>query len=165
MKKLIALSLVLSIIFAGCSLRRTADCEQLLLKMLIHTEGASRENGSIFLQKAEEGSIEYFSDENKAILYGDKAVEYSFEKIEDFAIFISARFPEEIAIFKCYSSSDTSEVAKMCLLRADKIKVALKGTEWEEKSTGIRVSVHKRFVIMSFTDQPQMLEDKLRALI
>ena len=164
MKKLLPVFLLIAFIISGCSARKDMGCEDIMIRMLCYTNESSRENGKIFLLSAQEWENEYFSDENKAILYGDKAFEHSFEKIEDCAIFVCSRYPEEIAIFKCYSRSDTKEITQMCMLRADSIKVALRGTEWSEKAEMIKISVHKRFVIMSFTDDPAKIEEKLRAL-
>ena len=165
MKKLLPVFLLLALLLSGCSSGKDINCETVLIKALAYTGGLSRENGRIFLLSAEEGSAEYFSDENKAILYGKKALEYSFEKIEDCAIFVSSSFPEEIAVFKCYSSSDTGEIASFCLSRADDIKVALRGTEWSAKAGRIRVSIYRRFVFFVFTEDPGRIEEKLRELV
>ena len=166
MKKLLPVFLIiLSLLFTSCNLGGQRRCEDILLELLPYTSGDSRDNGSIFLLSAKEGSAEFFSKENKAMLFGENALEHSFSKIEDCAIFISSRYPEEIAVFKCYSSSDTDEVVKMCLERADSINVALRSTEWSDKAQSTRISVVSKFVLMALTDEPDRIEEKMRSAI
>ena len=156
--------LVLCILMPSCAARRNITCESLLGEVLKLCEGEAKRNGQVFLLSAEEGSLEYFSEDIKAQMYGERAVELYFRLVEDCAVFSSAHIPEEIAVFKCYSASDTDDVAKMCLERADEIKVALRGSAWAEKTEKIRVTIHRRFVVFSFTDNPEIIEKRVREL-
>ena len=98
-------------------------------------------------------------------MYGEDSKERYFSKIEDFAIFTSARTAGELAVFKCYSRSDTDCVLEMCLRRADEIKVALRGSEYEEKSRTIKVGVYGDIVAFYFVEQPRKAENRLKGLI
>ena len=53
----------------------------------------------------------------------------------------------------------------MCLSRADKIKVALRKSEYEEKSGAIKVGVYGDLVAFYFVDEPKKAENKLKGLI
>lgn len=165
MKRLLPVLLLFAFLFSGCSAKKGLSCEDIAVKLLSYAGGGALESGQIFLLGAREGSAEYFSNENKAILYGKKAAEYSFGKIEDAAVFVSSRGVDEIAVFKCYSSSDTGEIARMCLSRADMLKIAFKGTEWAEKAKRIRVSIHKKFVLMVFSDNSLKIEEEFKCLV
>lgn len=165
MKRFIPVLMIVLLTFSGCSKYRTADCEEILVKMLSYTEAGTRQNGQVFIMSAHEGSNEYFSKENKAILYGSNAVEHSFPKIEDCAIFISARFPEEIAVFKCYARSDIDDVVKMCVERSDELKVALRDSEWNEKAQKIKITAYGRYVLMLFTNEVEKQERIFRSVV
>ena len=146
----------------SCSSRGDMDCSTVISSLL----GDNPEkNGSVFLLGADEGSLEYFSDETKRSMYGESSIERYFPKIEDCAVYASSHIPEEIAVFKCYSRSDTDEVAKMCLERADMIKVSLRGGAWKSKTEKIRVTIHRRYVVFSFTDDPQEIESRIKNMV
>ena len=157
--------LVLCILMTSCAARKNITCESVLEAALKLCNGQSKLNGQVLLLSADEGSLEYFSEDIRAQMYGERALGLCFPKIEDCAVFTSAHIPEEIAVFKCYSYSDTDEVSKMCLERADEIKVALRGSVWAEKAEKIRVTIHRRFVVFSFTDNPEIIEKRVRELI
>ena len=138
------------------------DCGAVISKLL----GESVEkNGSVFLLGADEGSLEYFSDEVKTLMYGENAIERYFSKVEDCAVYVCSHIPEELAIFKCYAASDTDEIAKMCLERADMIKVSLRGGAWKSKTEKIRVTIHRHYVVFSFTDDPEGIEKRIKNLL
>ena len=154
--------LVLCMLLVSCSARGDIDCSTVMSKLL----GESLEkNGSVFLLGADEGSLEYFSDEIKLLMYGENSLDRYFPKIEDCAVYVSSHIPEEIAVFKCYSRSDTDEIAKMCLERADMIKVSLRGGAWKSKTEKIRVTIHRQYVVFSFTDDPQEIERKIKNMV
>ena len=156
--------LVLCLALSSCS-SKSASCSDILSGLIDLGSEEAKRNGQVFLLSAEEGRIEYFSEENRALMYGAEAVEHCFSKIEDCAVFTSSHTPEEIAVFKCYSASDTDKIAKMCLSRADNIKIALRGSAWQEKSEKIRVTIYRRFVVFAFTDQPEIIESRVRRLV
>ena len=154
--------LVLCILFASCTARENMDCSAIISKLM----GESAEkNGRVFLLGAQEGNLEYFSDDIKKLMYGENSLERYFSKIEDCAVYVSSHVPEEIAVFKCYSRSDTDEIAKMCLERADMIKVSLRGGAWRSKIEKIRVTIHRQYVVFSFTDDPQEIERKIKNML
>jgi hypothetical protein len=125
------------------------------------TEG----NGLVFFAEASEGDIEYFSADICTAMYGEEAMQRYFSLIEDFAIFVSQRTAGELAIFRCYSRSDTDLIVKMCLCRADTVKVGLRGSEYEEKSKDIKVCVYDDIVAFYFVEQQKKAESKLSGLI
>ena len=112
-------------------------------------------------------------------MYGEKRVSECFEsgkggegenvggfgKIEEYSLFISSRPIGEVAIFKCFSRSDTDLVARMCLERADAIKVALNFTELEKKSETIRVQIRGRYVLFVFADHPDEISEGFLKLV
>lgn len=157
--------MILCFLLTSCASQKNISCDAVLSKLLTVSGEAPRRNGQVFLLGAEEGRIEYFSDENKALMYGDNALKHCFPRIEDCAIYVSAHIPEELAVFKCYSSSDTDEIVKMCLERADMIKVTLRGSEWQEKAEKIRITTYRRFVVFSFTDHSEKIESKLKEML
>ena len=101
------------------------------------------------------------------MLYGENRVCQLFDgnKIEDYAMFFSTRGVGEIAIFKCYSRTDTREVARMCLERADEIKVLLHKSEWREKSESIKIIISGQHVLMAFAQNTEKVESKFKSLI
>ena len=151
--------LVMCMLLVGCSSQKNISCERVLSHVLADMAVNTERNGQVFLLSADEGQIEYFPDQTKMLMYGENSLKNCFPKIEDCAIYVSAHILEEVAIFKCYSSSDTDEIVKMCLERADMIKVSMKGSSWQEKTEKIRVTVHRHFVVFSFTDDSQEIEE------
>lgn len=157
--------IILALLLTSCSAQSDKQCDAVLSRLLaLNSENPAR-NGRIYLMSAAEGQIEYFSEEDKMLMYGENAYKHCFPKIEDCAIFVSVRIPEEIGVFKCYSSSDTDIVARMCLERADMIKVTLRDSQWRQKSENIRVCVHGHFVLFIFSDEPQRIESRFRELV
>lgn len=156
---------LISVFCTGCSSGEDAHCEDILPELLAVSGEDFEGNGEIYFGNSAEGELGYLSESMKAKLYGESEAELAFSKIEDYALFLSSRVPGEIAIFKCYSASDTDTVAAMCLERADTLKVALRGSEWEGKSEKIRVTIHRRYVVMSFTDHSQKVIDRFRSLV
>ena len=115
-------------------------------------------NGMVFLKNADEGDAFYISEKIKKTMYGERFVE-DLDKTEDFAIYVSASNPYEIAIFKCYSRNDTEDILQMCYERADEIKVALRFGKWEEATKGILIRGYKNYVVFLFTDSADRNED------
>ena len=71
---------------------------------------------------------------------------------KDFAIYISASSPYEVAVFECYSKNDANEILRMCYERTDEIKVGLRFSRWENQSKFIALQTYGRYVIFAFTD-------------
>ena len=165
MKKALSFFVIVFILFSLNSCNREISCEELLSKLLSVSGEDTYGNGLIFCKKVCEGEVGYISVEQKEIMYGEDAENDCFSKTEDFAIFVSQRIPGELAVFKCYSRSDTDIIAQMCLRRAESIRVALRDSEYEEKTESIQVSVYHRFVVFSFTDAPRRVENKFKSLV
>jgi len=157
-KALFIIAMMLCILLCSCASQEQICCETLLFELLNVSGEDIEGNGYVFLHDSAENEIGYLSQENKILFYGENRVKQTFDKIEDYAIFVSTHTVGELAVFKCYSASDTDEVARMCLERADEIKVMLRKSEWKEKSENIRVMVHKKFVVMSFTEYVEKVE-------
>ena len=165
LKKALSCFLLISLMISLSACYDTPSCSYLLVKVLAVSGENTDGNGYLYFAKAQEGEIEYFSDELYSVMFGEGAKERYFSKIEDFAIFVSQRTAGELAIFKCFSRSDTDDIAEMCLKRADDIKVALKDSEYEEKSKTIKVEIYGNIVVLYFIDEPKKAEKKLKGLI
>ena len=162
-KALLIFILIFVLIFCSCAKQQST---QTLLVSLLEVSGESLEgNGIFYYSEALEGELGYFSKADQFLMYGKDNVEHNFPKIEACAMFVSSRVPSELAIFKCYSASDTDEIERMCLERADEIKVALYNTQWRDKTEGIRVIAYKRYVLFSFVENGSGVERKLKELI
>ena len=116
------------------------------------------DNGKVFLKKADEGDTFFISEKIKRTMYGERFLE-AIKKTEDFAIYVSASNPYEIAVFKCYSKNDTEDILQMCYERADEIKVALRFGKWEEATKGILIRGYKNYVVFLFTDSSERNDD------
>ncbi len=146
--------IILTFILSSCS---TAKNEDLFPHLLELCGENTEENGYFYLSSALEEEPTYMSEQAKKLLYGVGA-ESSFQKLEAFSIFVSSRTPYELALLECRSASDTAELAKMCLRRADSIKVTLRYTPYEEASRDIRVCVSGHFVLMCFSEANNSVE-------
>ncbi len=164
-KKALSFFLVFGLIFGMSSCADRVSCSVLLSKALAVSGEDTDGNGYIYFSDSKEGSPTYFPDQLYSVMYGEGAKERYFSKIEDFAIFISQRTAGELAVFRCYSSSECDDIARMCLDRADEIKVALRGSEYEEKSRAIKVGVYGHIVAFYFVENVRKAEKKLKGLI
>lgn len=163
MKNWIALIITvgLLILLAGCS-EKNIGCEELLVKLVSLTE--DKDCGYFYFGLSAEDEAGYISEEEKAALYGERSVKECFPVLEDYGIFTLCAGVGEIGVFKCYSYSDTDRIANMCFERRDDIKVALRGSEWEKKTEKIRVEIHGKYVLFSFTDLPDKTVQRFREL-
>lgn len=162
-KALFIFVLVFALTLCSCASGKRSTQE--LLASILEVSGESlEENGIFYFSDVAEGEVGYFSEADKSLMYGKDNVKHIFDKIELCAVFLSSRVPSELAVFKCYSASDTDDVERMCLERADEIKVALHNTEWREKSESITVTVHKRYVLFAFVDNSASAEKRLKEL-
>lgn len=151
--------ILLAVLLALCSCNsESVDCEELLIYSLDYGIDGYRDNGSIFLKSAEEGSAFFISEKTKKLIYGEGFFDY-LEGCEDYAIYTAASNPYEIAIFKCFSRNDTNNILRMCYERADEIKVALRFGRWEGASKDILISECENYIIFLFTDSAQRNEN------
>ena len=107
-------------------------------------------DGSVYLSKNGGDSENFLSATMINTLYHDGAAEYEFSMIEEYAIYISEfAKPCEVAIYKCYSRSDTNLIASMCLGRIEKLTVMLAGTSFAEIPLKADVDIKGHFVIVT----------------
>ena len=151
-KRISAFILLLAFLLIFCSCEKeTRTCEELLLAGLEYGIDSYSNNGYIFLKNADEESAFFMSEDVKTIMYG-KRFKDALNETCDFAIYISAKVPYEIAIFECYSSNDADEILQMCYERADEIKVGLRYSEWENATKAIEAVIYRKYVIFAFAD-------------
>ena len=143
---IVALLAVLLVSFSSCSSKKRVSAEEMLSDIMAETGGLPA--GQIYLKGALEGSDGYFSRSICEAMYGEDAYEM-LALTEDFAIYVSSvQAPYEIAVFKCFSSTDAEKLGALCLERAELLRVLLHKTEWKTLSEGASVSVKGRTVIM-----------------
>ena len=143
------ISVILCVCLSACE-RQNADTAELLAE-LIEVSG-ELPDGEIYRSDAEEGSEGYLSPYLRESLYGENAEEL-FETVEEYAIYLSSFVvPIEIAIFRCYSATDAHQIEAMCLNRAESLRIALRGTEFEELTDSVRVLCRGRYVVMLLTE-------------
>ncbi len=155
--KVTAVLLVIIFLFCSCQ-KESVSCENLLIFSLDYGIDGYEDNGSIFLKNACEGDAFFISDKIKETMYGERFKD-ALDGCEDYAIYVSASTPYEIAIFKCYSRNDTEDLFRMCYERADELKVGLRYGKWDEASKNILVCGYKNYVIFLFTDTADRNED------
>lgn len=148
----------------GCS-KRDADAYSVLAALVIASGEDFEQNGYVYSSRASEGDAEYLPRDTLATLYGEKYIEYWDETVEECALFLCTRGVGEIAVFKCYSRSDTETVSTMLLERADELKVALRHTEWEEESGEISIEVKGKYLLFAFTRRSEQLSKDFRSLV
>ena len=155
--KIILLIISVFILLSSCG-GKSISCEELLFFSLDYGIDGYKNDGYVFLKSAEEGGAFFISEKTKKTMYGERFLD-SLERCEDFAIYVSASSPYEIAIFKCYSRNDTDDIFRMCCERADELKVGLRYGSWEAASRDILISGYKNYVIFLFTDSAERNED------
>lgn len=163
--RLIALALVFcTVMLCGCS-KREADAYSVLAELILASGEDFEQSGYVYSSRASEGETEYLPRDTISTLYGEKYLEDWDETVEECALFLCTRGVGEIAVFKCYSRSDTEAVSTMLLERADELKVALRHTEWEEKSGEISIEVKGKYLLFAFTRRSVQLSKDFRSLV
>lgn len=158
-RMLLIIILIIGIaLFNGCA-ARDSSAQEILSRICL---SLSLPAGRIYLCGADEGSENFLSPDTACVMYGKEA-ENDLKLTDDFAIYLSSfALPCEVAVFRCYSSSDTDTVAAMCLERADMIKVLLKDTGAAELCEGAEVVVCGHYVVMFVTDTPEIARDAVK---
>ncbi len=144
MKRIIIFSLILALVLSLSSCADTRSAEDVLLDITKDIDALPF--GNLYLKSANEGEDAHPTDSLIRSLYHDRATEYEFTLIEDYAIYICSHKPCEVAVYKCYSSSDTDVIAAMCLSRIDKLCVWLEGTPFADIPKNASVRINGRFV-------------------
>lgn len=125
----------------------STSAEEMLSSIMAKSNGLPA--GEIYLKGASEGEKGYFSQSLCESMYGEDAYEM-LTFVEDYAIYMSsAQAPYEIAVFKCFSSTDAEKIGTLCLERAEILRVLLGKTEWRELVDSASVRVSQRTVIMT----------------
>ncbi len=150
MKKVVLFTIVAALIlslFTSCG--DTRNAEDTLLSITKNLD--SLPYGNLYLKSAEEGRAEHLTATTITSLYHEGAAEYEFTLIEDFAIYLCPKEPCEVAVYKCYSASDTDLIAAMCLRRIDSLRILLEETPYNEIPKNAEVDINGRFVIVIMT--------------
>ena len=145
--KIINIAILFSVLlFSSCAYRQS--CMDILLEFTQKNDGLPY--GGIYLSGADEGSENFLSPSLIKVLYYDGAAEYEFSMIEEYAIYLSDQpKPCEVAVYKCYSRSDTLTVAAMCLERIEKLKILLADTAFAEIPPRADIDIKGHFVIVT----------------
>ena len=154
--------LLLCTVFCSCA-RAQTPCKDILNEIMYARDDLP--DGNIYVSGEEEGSERYLSPQLIRTMYGDGADEL-FELLEDHAIYVSSfASPCEIAIFRCYSSSDTYRIETMCISRIDELRVALRGTEFEELCDSAITEIHGRYVLAVISKDSSTIISEAEKLI
>ena len=148
MKRFFAFVVAVALIgvsFCSCE-KRGVSAEEMLFALMAETENLPA--GQIYLKNSSEGSARYFSRTICESMYGEGAYEM-LGLVEDFAIYVSsAQAPYEIAVFKCFSSTDAEKLGALCFERTELLGVLLGKTKWKELVERSTVTLDGRNVIM-----------------
>ena len=154
--------LLLVLCLCSCTYGEKEPAE-ILSVLMEETDGLPM--GVIYVAGAEEGEDGYLSELMAEALYGEDATE-CFALVQDYSIYLSAyAAPYEIAVFKCYSSTDASRVEQLCRQRADIVSVAIRSTEFYGLCENIRIVKRGRTVVFAMTDEPESTVRHIKALI
>ena len=143
---LILFILLLPSLFSSCKDNRRA--EDILFNITKDIDDLP--DGNVYLKSADEGSESFLSPMIISALYGEGAISYEFSLIEDFAVYLSSfKSPCEVAVYKCYSASDTDLIASMCLSRIENLKIILAETSFSERLSNATIDISGKFVIVT----------------
>ena len=107
-------------------------------------------DGTVYISSFEEENKNSLIPDMINSLYHEGTAEYEFSLIEEYAVYISDfAKPCEIAVYKCFSCSDTNLIASMCLNRIEKLSVLLKGASFSEIPFRANVDISGHFVIVT----------------
>lgn len=151
---LVFLCVCIALLSVGCKGRQDGFAQSVAQELLARS-GENLRRVTVYEGSASEGYASFMPRAERERMYGRGRVEECFGRIEDYIIYISSDAPGELALFKCFSRSDTDIVAAMLLERADALKVALRNTPYSQKSREISVRVKGKYVMMAFVDEPE----------
>ena len=153
---------LLALSLCSCSVREKGTAE-ILSELMSELDGLP--SGVVYDADAEEGEDGYLSPFMAEALYGEDASE-CFALAEDYSIYLSAyATPYEIAVFRCYSSTDATRIEQLCRDRADIVSVALRSTEFYRLCQSIRIIKRGHTVVFAMTDEPEKALRHIKALI
>lgn len=162
---LICLVIICALLLFSCgSKKKTVNCEELLIRGIEYCISGYRDNGYLFLKGSSKEDSFYMPESLKRTLYGERHLK-ALEECKDYAVYLSASTPYELAVFECYSRDGAEEILQMCYERADTLKVGLRFTEWERASKGIYVFLSKRRVFFLFCESFELSESAVEELL
>ncbi len=159
MRKIIGYLVCLPLVFSLCSCaKQNVTVEQILLALTEAEIGLPA--GQIYLSSASEEQATYLSPDLIAALYGQGEPPWQLSLIEDYGLFLStAQHPCEFAVFRCYAHSDTDEVAAMCHVRLDALRIHYKDTQYATQYAyyvqNARVVVIGNYVLLLISSDPE----------
>lgn len=156
------LLLAVVFLFTACQ-KKEVTCEELLISGLEYGINGYISNGYIFLKTDDKSSVFFMPDKTKSVMYSEKFID-ALEATKDFAIYVSASVPYEIAIFECYSKNDIDTILRMCYERADEIKIALRSSDWNRQNAMIEIQAYKKYVISVFSDSTERNEGVIEVI-
>ena len=137
-------------LLASCS-KKDATVEAVLER--IYDELSPVPAGELYLSTSAAGTRHFISPALFCSLYGDGKEVSCAGAIEEYALYLSSfSAPFEIAVFKCYSPSDTEKVERMCVLRLDALRRYFSTAEHKKIIDSAVVIRDGRFVVMALGD-------------
>lgn len=131
-----------------CSCARTDATPAQVLSALIDAE-ISLPAGQVYLSSAPEDDAAYLSPDLMAALYGEGELPWQLSLVEDYGLFLStAQHPCEFAVFRARARSDTDDVAAMCHVRLDALRIHYKNTSYAAYTQNARVVVSGNYVLL-----------------
>lgn len=157
---LVMIALCLSLV--SCASR--AHSTDMILGRLME-ECGELPSGKIYRGGRESVSEGSLPPELMCALYGEDAKE-SFLSVSEYSIYLSSfASPYEIAVFRCYSSTDAIDIERLCRARGDIVSVALRQTDYYELCDNILIVREGRCVVFAMTDSPRSVERLIKKLI
>ena len=145
---LLAIFFVLSLV--ACS-KDDVTAEEVLER--ICDELSPTPAGELYLSTSIEGEKHFMSSTLFSTVYGDGKSAPDTKIIEEYAIYLSSfSYPFEIAVFKCFSPSDTDKIERLCISRLGVLQRHFSTTEHGTIIDNALVIKDGRFVVMVICD-------------
>ena len=156
------LILILSfLVLCSCS-EASKSCEDIALRLC---DELKLPTGQMYCKESADSPLRALPADTMRIMYGGQGEEV-FELIEDYSIYLcAAGAPYEVAVFKCYSPSDSDSVTALCLERADSLSVLLRDTEYADIAVNARVYSKGKYTVMLITPDPEKAQKLAKELI
>ena len=156
------LALGLCVLLLSSCLSEQKSCEDIALRLC---DELKLPVGQMYCCGKEGTSLRELPSDTMSVMYGANAKDV-FELIEEYSIYLcAAGAPYEVAVFKCYSSSDSDSVAALCLGRADALSVLLRGTEYADIARNSAVCVKGKYTVMVIAPDPEKAEEIAKGIL
>ncbi len=156
-----AIFLILSLLLSGCA-KKAPPCRDIFSELICVCGEEIDGRSEIYYLSAAEGELGYISDEKLNLLYGTGAAERIRQSITEGALFFGTRTPCELTLFACTSKSAARSVERYLRQRSDLLRVALRGSAWQDKSESITLTVKGVYVLLAFVETPNAVDKKLK---